>query len=212
MLTPEQRACAAVERLEQEYPDAICALQYTKDYELLFATRLSAQCTDKRVNIITKDLYAKFPTLEAFALATEGEIEQIIRPCGLGNSKARDIHAAAVYLLAVHNGKVPGTMKELLKIPGVGRKTANLILGDLYHQPAIVTDTHCIRLANRIGLVDGIKEPAKVEKALRPLIPPEKSSDFCHRLVLHGRDVCTARKPYCERCCLKDICKTGSEA
>ena len=196
MLTPEQRACAAVERLEQEYPDAICALQYTKDYELLFATRLSAQCTDKRVNIITKDLYAKFPTLEAFALATEGEIEQIIRPCGLGNSKARDIHAAAVYLLAVHNGKVPGTMKELLKIPGVGRKTANLILGDLYH---------------RIGLVDGIKEPAKVEKALRPLIPPEKSSDFCHRLVLHGRDVCTARKPYCERCCLKDICKTGSE-
>ena len=186
MLTPEQRACAAVERLEREYPDAICALQYTKDYELLFATRLSAQCTDKRVNIITKDLYAKFPTLEAFALATEGEIEQIIRPCGLGNSKARDIH-------------------------GVGRKTANLILGDLYHQPAIVTDTHCIRLANRIGLVDGIKEPAKVEKALRPLIPPEKSSDFCHRLVLHGSDVCTARKPYCERCCLKDICKTGSE-
>ena len=175
MLTPEQRACAAVERLEREYPDAICALQYTKDYELLFATRLSAQCTDKRVNIITKDLYTKFPTLESFALATEGEIEQIIRPCGLGNSKARDIHAAAVYLLEVHNGKVPGTMKELLKIPGVGRKTANLILGDLYHQPAIVTDTHCIRLANRIGLVDGIKEPAKVEKALRPLIPPDKS-------------------------------------
>ena len=211
-MTKKNLAKQVAAALEALYPDAVCSLEYEDEpWKLLILARLSAQCTDKRVNIITKDLYAKFPTLESFALATEGEIEQIIRPCGLGNSKARDIHAAAVYLLEVHNGKVPGTMKELLKIPGVGRKTANLILGDLYHQPAIVTDTHCIRLANRIGLVDGIKEPAKVEKALRPLIPPEKSSDFCHRLVLHGRDVCTARKPYCERCCLKDICKTGSE-
>lgn len=211
-MTPEERALAAVQRLEQEYPDAICALQYTKDYELLFATRLSAQCTDARVNIVTKDLYAKFPTLESFALADPAQdIEPIIRPCGLGNTKARDLHKAAVYLLEVHDGKVPGTMEELLRIPGVGRKTANLILGDIFHKPAIVTDTHCIRLANRIGLVDGIKDPVKVERALRPIIPPDKSSDFCHRLVLHGREVCMARRPNCAACCLQDVCKTGSE-
>ncbi|MDO4287000.1 MAG: endonuclease III [Eubacteriales bacterium] len=210
MLTPKERAEAAVMLLEQEYPDAICALQYKKDYELLFATRLSAQCTDKRVNIVTQDLYTIFPTLESFAQAQPEEIEKIIRPCGLGRTKARDLNAAAQYLLEVHGGKVPGTMEELLKIPGVGRKTANLILGDLYGKPAIVTDTHCIRLSNRIGLVDGIKEPGKVEKALRPIVPPEASSDFCHRLVLHGRDVCTARKPYCDKCCLKEICMTGS--
>lgn len=210
MLTPKERAEAAVRLLEQEYPDAICALQYQKDYELLFATRLSAQCTDKRVNIVTQDLYRLFPSLESFAQAEPEEIEAVIRPCGLGKTKARDLHAAAQYLLDNHEGKVPGTMAELLKIPGVGRKTANLILGDLYGKPAIVTDTHCIRLANRIGLVDGIKEPGKVEKALRPIVPPEASSDFCHRLVLHGRDVCTARKPYCEKCCLREICATGS--
>ena len=210
MLTPKERAEAAVRLLEQEYPDAICALQYTKDYELLFATRLSAQCTDKRVNIVTQDLYRIFPSLESFAQAEPEEIEAFIRPCGLGKTKARDLHAAARYLLDNHDGKVPGTMAELLKIPGVGRKTANLILGDLYGKPAIVTDTHCIRLANRIGLVDGIKEPGKVEKALRPIVPPEASSDFCHRLVLHGRDVCTARRPYCDKCCLREICATGS--
>ena len=210
MLTPKERAEAAVRLLEQEYPDAICALQYQKDYELLFATRLSAQCTDKRVNIVTQDLYRLFPSLESFAQAEPEEIEAVIRPCGLGKTKALDLHAAAQYLLDNNEGKVPGTMAELLKIPGVGRKTANLILGDLYGKPAIVTDTHCIRLANRIGLVDGIKEPGKVEKALRPIVPPEASSDFCHRLVLHGRDVCTARKPYCEKCCLREICKTGS--
>ena len=210
MLTPKERAEAAVRLLEQEDPDAICALQYQKDYELLFATRLSAQCTDKRVNIVTQDLYRLFPSLESFAQAEPEKIEAVIRPCGLGKTKARDLHAAAQYLLDNHEGKVPGTMAELLKIPGVGRKTANLILGDLYGKPAIVTDTHCIRLANRIGLVDGIKEPGKVEKALRPIVPPEASSDFCHRLVLHGRDVCTARKPYCEKCCLREICKTGS--
>ncbi|MGN1014117.1 MAG: endonuclease III domain-containing protein [Butyricicoccus sp.] len=206
-MTPQERAERAVVLLEQEYPDAICALQYQKDYELLFATRLSAQCTDARVNIVTQELYQKFPTLQSFADARPEDIERIIRPCGLGNTKARDIHLAAQYLLEHHDGKVPSTMKELLKIPGVGRKTANLILGDIFHQPAIVTDTHCIRLSNRIGLVDGIKEPGKVEKALLPIVPPEASSDFCHRLVLHGRAVCTARKPYCEKCCLAAICK-----
>lgn len=210
-MTPNERAERAVSLLEQEYPDSICALEYRKDYELLFATRLSAQCTDARVNIVTKDLYQKFPTLQSFADAEPADIEAIIRPCGLGNTKARDIHLAAQYLIENHEGKVPGTMAELLKIPGVGRKTANLILGDIFGQPAIVTDTHCIRLANRIGLVDGIKEPGKVERALRPIIPPEASSDFCHRLVLHGRAVCTARKPHCDICCLAEICKTAQE-
>ena len=210
-MTPQERAERAVVLLEQEYPDAICALQYQKDYELLFATRLSAQCTDARVNIVTQDLYREFPTLQSFADAQPEDIEKIIRPCGLGNTKARDIHAAAQYLLEHHDGKVPGTMAELIKIPGVGRKTANLILGDIFRKPAIVADTHCIRLSNRIGLVEGTKDPGKVERALRPIVPPETSSDFCHRLVLHGRAVCTARKPYCDACCLAEICKTAQE-
>ena len=197
--------------IRDSYPDGICSLNYEKDYELLFSVRLAAQCTDERVNKVTPALYARFPTLEDLAGADVAEVEQYIHSTGFFRAKARDIVAASRMLVEQYGGRVPDTMEELLKLPGVGRKTANLILGDLYHQPAIVTDTHCIRLANRIGLVDGIKEPAKVEKALRPLIPPEKSSDFCHRLVLHGRDVCTARKPYCERCCLRDICKTGSE-
>ena len=210
-MTPQERAERAVVLLEQEYPDAICALQYQKDYEMLFATRLSAQCTDARVNIVTQDLYREFPTLQSFADAQPEDIEKIIRPCGLGNTKARDIHAAAQYLLEHHDGKVPGTMAELIKIPGVGRKTANLILGDIFRKPAIVADTHCIRLSNRIGLVEGTKDPGKVERALRPIVPPEASSDFCHRLVLHGRAVCTARKPYCDACCLAEICKTAQE-
>lgn len=210
-MTSQERAERAVVLLEQEYPDAICALQYQKDYELLFATRLSAQCTDARVNIVTQDLYREFPTLQSFADAQPEAIEKIIRPCGLGNTKARDIHAAAQYLLEHHDGKVPGTMAELIKIPGVGRKTANLILGDIFHKPAIVADTHCIRLSNRIGLVEGTKDPGKVERALRPIVPPEASSDFCHRLVLHGRAVCTARKPDCASCCLAEICKTAQE-
>ena len=210
-MTPQERAERAVVLLEQEYPDAICALQYQKDYELLFATRLSAQCTDARVNIVTQDLYREFPTLQSFADAQPEDIEKIIRPCGLGNTKARDVHAAAQYLLEHHDGKVPGTMAELIKIPGVGRKTANLILGDIFRKPAIVADTHCIRLSNRIGLVEGTKDPGKVERALRPIVPPEASSDFCHRLVLHGRAVCTARKPYCDACCLAEICKTAQE-
>ena len=210
-MTPQERAERAVVLLDQEYPDAICALQYQKEYELLFATRLSAQCTDARVNIVTQDLYREFPTLQSFADAQPEDIEKIIRPCGLGNTKARDIHAAAQYLLEHHDGKVPGTMAELIKIPGVGRKTANLILGDIFRKPAIVADTHCIRLSNRIGLVEGTKDPGKVERALRPIVPPEASSDFCHRLVLHGRAVCTARKPYCDACCLAEICKTAQE-
>lgn len=210
-MTPQERAERAVVLLEQEYPDAICALQYQKDYELLFATRLSAQCTDARVNIVTQDLYREFPTLQSFADAQPEDIEKIIRPCGLGNTKARDIHAAAQYLLEHHDGKVPGTMAELIKIPGVGRKTANLILGDIFRKPAIVADTHCIRLSNRIGLVEGTKDPGKVERALRPIVPPEASSDFCHRLVLHGRAVCTARKPNCAACCLAEVCKTAQE-
>ena len=210
-MTPQERAERAVVLLEQEYPDAICALQYQKDYELLFATRLSAQCTDARVNIVTQDLYREFPTLQSFADAQPEDIEKIIRPGGLGNTKARDIHAAAQYLLEHHDGKVPGTMAELIKIPGVGRKTANLILGDIFRKPAIVADTHCIRLSNRIGLVEGTKDPGKVERALRPIVPPEASSEFCHRLVLHGRAVCTARKPYCDTCCLAEICKTAQE-
>ena len=210
-MTPQERAERAVVLLEQEYPDAICALQYQKDYELLFATRLSAQCTDARVNIVTQDLYREFPTLQSFADAQPEDIEKIIRPCGLGNTKARDIHAAAQYLLEHHDGKVPGTMAELIKIPGVGRKTANLILGDIFREPAIVADTHCIRLSNRIGLVEGTKDPGKVERALRPIVPPEASSDFCHRLDPHRRAVCTARKPYCDACCLAEICKTAQE-
>ncbi len=210
-LTKKERAERAVALLEQEYPDAICALEYEHDYELLFATRLSAQCTDARVNIVTQDLYKKFPTLQSFADAKVEDIIEIIRPCGLGNTKGRDIHLAAQYLIEHHDGKVPGTMAELLKVPGVGRKTANLVLGDIFHKPAIVTDTHCIRLSNRLGLVDGIKDPVKVERALLPIVPPEASSDFCHRLVLHGRAVCTARKPYCDKCCLAEICKTAQE-
>ena len=206
-----ERVAGIIAALKEEYPDPVCALQYRKDYELMIAVRLSAQCTDARVNQVTPALFARYPTLDAFAEADVAEVEEYVRSCGFFRHKAQDIVAACRMLRDEYGGRVPDTMEALTSLPGVGRKTANLILGDLYHQPAIVTDTHCIRLANRIGLVDGIKEPAKVEKALRPLIPPEKSSDFCHRLVLHGRDVCTARKPYCERCCLKDICKTGSE-
>lgn len=201
-----ERGAKIVELLEKEYPDAVCALIYRHDYELLFATRLSAQCTDARVNIVTKELFSIFPTLQSLADAEKSEIEKIIRPCGLGNTKARDINEAAKMLLRDFGGKVPDTMSELLRLPGVGRKTANLILGDIYNKPAVVTDTHCIRLSNRLGLVKDVKEPVKVENALRKIIKPEDQSDFCHRLVLHGRAVCTARKPQCENCCLAEVC------
>ena len=198
-----------VRRLEECYPEAYCALEYDKDYELLFSARLAAQCTDARVNTITPVLFGRYPTLEAIAAADIGELESIIYPCGFYRTKARDISAAVAMLLSDFGGRVPDTMDELLLVPGVGRKTANLMLGDIHNLPAVVVDTHCIRLSNRIGLVD-TKDPVKIEIALRQILPPEKSSDFCHRLVLHGRSVCPARKPLCGECCIKELCATGS--
>ena len=212
-MTKKERALLAVQTLEEVYPQAACALQYEKPYELLIAVRLSAQCTDARVNIVVEKLYEKFPDVKALAEAPVEEIEEIVRPCGLGKSKARDISACMKILWEQYGGNVPEDFDSLLKLPGVGRKSANLIMGDVFGKPAIVTDTHCIRLANRIGLVDGIKEPKKVEMALWKIIPPEEGNDLCHRFVYHGREVCTARtKPYCDRCCLNDVCKkTGVE-
>ena len=175
---------------------------------LFRSVRLAAQCTDARVNVVVKDLYKKYPDVKSLAEAPVEDIEAIVKPCGLGHSKARDISACMKVLMDQYGGNVPNTFEELLKLPGVGRKSANLIMGDVFGKPAIVTDTHCIRLVNRMGLVDGIKEPAKVEKALWKIIPPQEGNDFCHRLVHHGRAVCTARtKPYCDKCCLLDICK-----
>lgn len=205
-MTRKERALAVVDLLKNAYPDAACALQYKHDYELLFATRLSAQCTDARVNLVTKDLFVTFPTLESFAEAPLEAIEEGIKTCGLFRTKARDLKACAQMLLSDFGGKVPDNMADLLKLPGIGRKTANLILGDIYGQPAIVTDTHCIRLSNRLGFVKDVKDPVKVENALRKLIPPAESSDFCHRLVLFGREVCTARAPKCEGCPLAAVC------
>lgn len=205
-MTKKERALAVVDLLKNAYPDAACALQYKHDYELLFATRLSAQCTDARVNLVTRDLFVTFPTLESFAEAPLEAIEEGIKTCGLFRTKARDLKACAQMLLSDFGGKVPDNMADLLKLPGIGRKTANLILGDIYGQPAIVTDTHCIRLSNRLGFVKDVKDPVKVENALRKLIPPAESSDFCHRLVLFGREVCTARAPKCEGCPLAAVC------
>lgn len=206
-MNKEQLALEIIERLKKEYPDAACSLDYDQAWKLLVSVRLAAQCTDARVNVVVEGLYAKYPDVNALAEAPVEDIEAIVRPCGLGKSKARDISACMKILRDEYGGKVPGDFNTLLKLPGVGRKSANLIMGDVFGEPAIVTDTHCIRLVNRMGLVDGIKEPAKVEKALWKIIPPKEGSDFCHRLVYHGRDVCTARtKPYCDRCCLKDIC------
>lgn len=207
MRTPEQ-VQEIIACLEQAYPLAECSLDYEKDYELLFSVRLAAQCTDARVNMITPALFARFPTLKAFAEADVTEVETYIHSCGFFRSKAKDIVNCAQVLLTQHGGRVPDTMEELVKLPGVGRKTANLILGDVYHKPAVVVDTHCIRLSNRMGLVDNLKDPAKIETALRAILPPEKSSDFCHRLVLHGRAVCDARKPQCELCCVRHVCQT----
>ena len=201
----KETALKIVELLEQEYPDALCSLEYEQDYELLFATRLAAQCTDERVNKVTPTLYSRYPSLEALAEARVEDVEDIIRSCGFFHTKARDIIAASQMLLVDFGGVVPDNMEDLLKLPGVGRKTANIILGDVYHKPAVVTDTHCIRLANRMGLAVG-KESYKVEMQLAELIPPEKQSDFCHRLVLHGRAVCSARKPTCDICVLHDVC------
>ena len=207
-MTKKQRALEVIERLKMEYPDADCTLDYDQAWKLLVSVRLAAQCTDERVNIIVEKLYERFPDVESLANADVDEIEAIVRPCGLGKSKARDISACMKILRDKYDCQIPKTFDELLALPGVGRKSANLIMGDVFGQPAIVTDTHCIRLTNRIGLVDGIKEPKKVEMALWKIIPPEEGSDFCHRLVYHGREVCTARTtPYCEKCCLADICK-----
>lgn len=207
-MNKKELALEIIKRLKNEYPDADCTLDYDDAWKLLVSVRLAAQCTDARVNVVVPKLYEKFPTIEALAAAEVDEIEEIVRPCGLGRSKARDISLCMKMLVEDFGGRVPDNFDDLMKLPGVGRKSANLIMGDVFGKPAIVTDTHCIRLTNRIGLVDGIKEPKKVEMALWKIIPPEEGSDFCHRLVYHGRDVCTARtKPYCDKCCLEDICQ-----
>ena len=207
-MTKEELALEVIRRLKEEYPLADCTLDYDQAWKLLVSVRLAAQCTDARVNVVVQDLYAKFPTVEALAGAEVDEIEAIVKPSGLGRSKARDISACMKILHEEYGDKVPDDFNALLKLPGVGRKSANLIMGDVFGKPAIVTDTHCIRLTNRIGLVDNIKEPKKVEMALWKIIPPKEGSDFCHRLVYHGREVCTARTtPYCEKCCLADICQ-----
>ena len=198
-----------IEMLKGLYPDALCSLQYEKDYELLFSVRLSAQCTDARVNQVTPALFARFPTLESFAQAEPEEVEPYIRSCGFFHGKARDLVGCARQLLERFDGKVPGTMEELTSLPGVGRKTANLILGDVYHQPAYVCDTHCIRITGRLGITDGSKAPLQVERQLRAILPPEESSDFCHRMVLFGRDVCTARSPKCDGCPLCADCASA---
>lgn len=207
-MTKKQLTKEVIERLKKEYPDATCTLEYDEAWKLLVEVRLAAQCTDARVNEVVKDLYKKFPSVEALAKAEVSEILEIVRPCGLGNSKAKDISACMKILFEKYDGKVPEDFDELLKLPGVGRKSANLIMGDVFGKPAIVTDTHCIRITNRIGIVSGTKDPKKVEMELWKLVPPEEGSDFCHRLVYHGREICTARtKPYCDKCCLQDICK-----
>ncbi len=206
-MTKEKLALEIVSRLKQEYPDVGCTLDYDQAWKLLVSVRLAAQCTDARVNVVVQELYKKYPDVNALADAEAEDIERIVKPCGLGKSKARDISACMKILRDEYDGKVPDDFDALLKLPGVGRKSANLIMGDVFGKPAIVTDTHCIRLVNRMGLVDNIKDPKKVEMALWKLIPPKEGSDFCHRLVFHGRDVCTARtKPFCDKCCLQDLC------
>ncbi len=204
----KELAVKIIEALKEEYPRTACTLDYDDAWKLLVSVRLAAQCTDARVNVVVQELYKKFPSMESLALADPEDIEAIVKPCGLGHSKARDISKCMKMLVNEYEGRVPDTMEELLKLPGVGRKSANLVLGDVYGQPAIVTDTHCIRLSNRMGLVDNLKEPYKVEKELLKLIPPKESNQFCHRLVDHGRAVCTARtSPYCDKCCISDICQ-----
>lgn len=196
-----------IERLKKEYPDTECTLDYDDAWKLLVSVRLAAQCTDARVNVVVQQLYQEYPDVEALSNADAADIEKIVKPCGLGHSKARDISACMKILKEQYGGKVPEDFDALLKLPGVGRKSANLITGDVFGKPAIVTDTHCIRLVNRMGLVDGIREPKKVEMELWKLIPPEESNNFCHRLVDHGREVCSARtRPHCENCCVRDLC------
>lgn len=207
-MTKKQLAKEIMKRLAAQYPESGCSLEYEEAWKLLVSVRLAAQCTDARVNLVVQNLYTVYPTVEAIAVAPVEEIERIVKPCGLGHSKARDICACMKILHEVYHDQVPEDFDKLLKLPGVGRKSANLIMGDIFGKPAIVTDTHCIRLVNRMGLVDGITDPKKVEMALWEIIPAEEGNSFCHRLVDHGRAICTARTtPYCDRCCLNDICK-----
>ena len=205
-MTKKKLALEIIERLKQEYPDAGCTLDYNQAWKLMVSVRLAAQCTDARVNTVTPTLFARYPTLEAFAEADVADVEAIIHPCGFFRSKARDIVACAAKLLSDYGGELPDTVEELTKLPGVGRKTANLIVGDVYHKPAVVCDTHCIRITNLLGLSTG-KDPVKVETQLRAVLPPEESSDFCHRLVLFGRETCKARSPKCDGCPLAGICE-----
>ena len=204
-VTRKERALLAVEALKKEYPDAICSLEYEKPHELLISTRLAAQCTDLRVNMVTPALFKTFPSIDAFANADVAKVEALIRTCGLYKTKAKDIVNMCIMLRDVYGGTVPDTIEELTKLPGIGRKTANLIVGDVYHKPAVVCDTHCIRITNLLGLSTS-KNPLQVEKQLREILPPADSNDFCHRLVLHGRAVCKARRPDCENCCMKTFC------
>ncbi len=207
-MTKKQLTLEVIKRLKEAYPDSGCSLTYDEAWKLLVSVRLAAQCTDARVNIVVEDLYARFPDIASLAAADVNEIEAIVHPCGLGKSKARDISACMKVLHDTYHDRVPDDFDALLSLPGVGRKSANLIMGDVFGKPAIVTDTHCIRLANRIGLVDNQKDPKKVEMALWKLVPPEEGNQLCHRFVDHGRAVCTARTaPYCDRCVLNDICK-----
>lgn len=205
-MTRKELALLAVEALKKEYPGAVCSLEYQDPLQLLIATRLSAQCTDARVNMVTPALFARFPTLEAFCQGTEEEIGELIRSCGFYKIKSKDILAACKMIRDEFGGRVPDTIEDLTRLPGVGRKTANLIVGDIYGKPAVVTDTHCIRIAGRLGLTKNTV-PVKVEDDLRAVLPPEESNDFCHRLVLHGRAVCTARKAMCDNCCMASFCR-----
>lgn len=205
-MTKKERARLAVELLKKEYPDAICSLDYTDAFQLLIATRLSAQCTDARVNMVTPALFARFPDAKSMANAEIGEVEELIKTCGLYKTKARDLVGIGQKITSDFGGVVPDNIEDLTSLPGVGRKTANLVCGDVYGKPAVVTDTHFIRLCNRLGFAT-TRDPLKVENEMRKILPPEESNDFCHRTVLHGRTVCTARKAYCERCCLSEICK-----
>ena len=207
----KEKVSSIIEILKARYPDALCALHYGKDYELMIAVRLSAQCTDARVNLVTPALFARFPTLDSLADADPDEVGEYIRSCGLYKTKARDIVAMCRMLRDEYGGNIPDTVEELTRLPGVGRKTANLVCGDVYGKPAVVADTHCIRITGRLGLTDGTKDPYKVEMQLRKVLPPEESNDFCHRLVLFGRDICSARSPKCGTCPLAEFCPSAGK-